>query len=81
MAHERCYNHLGVRQLGTKRKAPEIVIRNGKPSAVILDIEEYKEILERLEDAEDLAILKDIRSKPLKFRKLDDFLREYSPDV
>jgi hypothetical protein len=32
--------------------------------------------LERLEDAEDLKILKEMRSKPLKFRKLEDFLKE-----
>lgn len=56
-------------------------MRNGKPSAVILDIDEYREMLERLEDAEDLAILEDIRRKPLKFRRLDEFLQEYSPDV
>ena len=28
---------------------------------------------ERLEDAEDLKMLKEMRSKPLKFRKLEDF--------
>ena len=65
----------------TKRKTPQIIIRNGKPSAVILDIEEYREMLERLEGAEDLAILEDVRSRPLKLRKLDDFLQEYSPDA
>jgi len=65
----------------TKRKAPEYVIRNGKPSAIILDIDDYRELLERLEDAEDLAILEDIRSKPMRFRKLDEFLQEYSPNV
>ena len=32
--------------------------------------------LERLEDAEDLKMLKEMRSKPLKFRKLEDFLKE-----
>ena len=32
--------------------------------------------LERLEDAEDLKTLKEMRSKPLKFRKLEDFLKE-----
>jgi prevent-host-death family protein len=37
-----------------RRKDPEIVMRGGKPAAVILDIEEYRELLERLEDAEDL---------------------------
>jgi len=60
-----------------KRKTPEIVLRGGKPSAVILDIDEYRQILERLEDLEDLNILKEMRKKPLKFRKPEDFLKEY----
>ncbi len=64
-----------------KRKVPEIVLREGKPSAVILDIDEYREMLERLEDFEDINILKEIRKRPLKFRKLDDFLKEYQPSV
>jgi len=64
-----------------KRKAPEIVLREGKPTAVILDINEYQEMLERLEDAEDLKMLEDMRKTPLKFRSLDDFLKEYSPGV
>ena len=64
-----------------KRKAPEIVFQEGKPKAVILDIDEYREILERLEDLEDLEMLKEMRKKPLKFRKLEDFLREYRPGV
>ncbi len=58
------------------RKAPEIVIRDGAPVAVILDIDEYEEILERQEDAEDLRVLEEMREKPLQFRKLDDFLKE-----
>ncbi len=65
----------------TKRKAPEIILREGKPAAVILDIDEYREMLERLEDVEDLRILKRMRKKPLKFRKLEDFLKEYRPGV
>lgn len=64
-----------------KRKVPEVVIRNGKPTAVILDIEEYQEMLERLEDNEDLKALKSMRKKPLAFRKLEEFLREYTPSV
>jgi hypothetical protein len=59
----------------SKRKIPEIVLRGGKP-AVILDIDEYRSMLERLEDAEDLKMLKEMRSKPLRFRKLEDFLKE-----
>ncbi len=66
---------------GTKKKPPEIILREGKPSAVILDIEDYRELLERLEDFEDLAMLKEMRKKTLKFRKLDNFLKEYQPVV
>ena len=61
-----------------RRKQPEIILRDGKPAAVILDIAEYQEILERLEDAEDLSTLEEMRKKPLTFRKLEDFLGEYT---
>ncbi len=64
-----------------KRKTPEIVLRDGKPSAVILDIEDYREMLERLEDLEDLEMIKEMRKRPLKFKKLEDFLKEYQPRV
>ncbi len=64
-----------------KRKSPEIILRNGKARAIILDIDEYQEMLERLEDAEDLKMLEDMRGKPLEFKKLEDFLNEYTPSV
>ena len=64
-----------------KRRNPEIVLRDGKPRAVILDIDEYQEILERLEDAEDLKVLEEMRRKPLEFKRLEDFLNEYAPSV
>jgi hypothetical protein len=31
----------------TKKKAPDIVFRDGKPVAVILNIDEYQELLEQ----------------------------------
>jgi prevent-host-death family protein len=58
------------------RKEPEIVMRGGKPTAVILSIEEYRKLLERVEDAEDLKMLRTMRKKRLKFRKLEDFLKD-----
>jgi PHD/YefM family antitoxin component YafN of YafNO toxin-antitoxin module len=64
-----------------KKKPPEVVLREGKPAAVILDIDEYREMLERLDDLEDLRMLENMREKPLKFRSLDDFLKEYPPGV
>jgi prevent-host-death family protein len=60
----------------TKRKSPQIILRNGKPDAVIVDIDDYKELLERLEDAEDLRELEKMRSGPLSFARLEDFLSE-----
>lgn len=59
----------------------EVVVRDGKPVAVILDIEEYREMLERLEDLEDLKVLEELRRQPLEFRRLDEFLEELSSDV
>jgi PHD/YefM family antitoxin component YafN of YafNO toxin-antitoxin module len=64
-----------------KRKAPEIILREGKPRAVILDIDDYQEMLARLEDLEDLKMLEQMRKKPLSFRTLDEFLKENGPRV
>ncbi|MDP2167809.1 MAG: hypothetical protein Q8J64_05705 [Thermodesulfovibrionales bacterium] len=48
---------------------------------MILSIRTYEEILNLLEDKEDLKELEIMRRKPLKFRKIDDFLAEYKPRV
>jgi PHD/YefM family antitoxin component YafN of YafNO toxin-antitoxin module len=55
---------------------PEIVTRKGKPVSVIIPLDQYREILERLEDAEDVAYLKRLRQKPLSFRSLDSYLTD-----
>ncbi len=54
----------------------EVVTRNGKPVSVILPIKEYEELLERAEDAEDVAWLKRARRKKLHYRPLEDYLAE-----
>ncbi len=56
------------------RRQPEIVTRNGKPVSVILPIDDYKELLERAEDADDVAWLKKARRKKPQFRSLEDYL-------
>jgi prevent-host-death family protein len=53
---------------------PEIVTRKGKPVSVILPIKEYQEMLERLEDAQDVARLKRARRKPMRYRPLEEYL-------
>jgi PHD/YefM family antitoxin component YafN of YafNO toxin-antitoxin module len=55
---------------------PEIVTRKGKPVSVILPIKEYQELLERAEDADDLAWLKRARQKPLHYRPLEDYMAD-----
>ena len=65
----------------TKGKSPEFVFRNGKPAAVLLDIKVYQEMIEQLEDKYDLRILQRMRKKPLQFKKLGDFLKEYGVGV
>ena len=62
-------------------RTSEIILRDGKPVSVILDIEKYKEMLEQLEDLDDLKMLEEMRKKSLKFRKLEEFLKEYHPSV
>lgn len=57
-----------------KKDEPAVVVRDGKPAAVILDIDEYRDLLERLEDAEDLRELEVIKKRPLKFKTLDEVL-------
>ena len=60
---------------------PEIVTRNGKPVSVILPIKKYREMIERLEDAQDVAWLKKARKKPLHYRPLKDYLAERNARV
>ena len=78
---QRDCSYLEGEDMKAERKEPEIVLRDGKPVAVILDIDEYQEMLERLEDSEDLKILEEMRKRPLKFKKLENFLEEYNPSV
>jgi hypothetical protein len=55
---------------------PEIVSKNGKPVSVILPIRTYQKMLERLEDAEDVAWLKRARRRKLHFRPLEEVLAD-----
>ncbi|MBM3497793.1 MAG: type II toxin-antitoxin system Phd/YefM family antitoxin [Armatimonadetes bacterium] len=59
----------------------DIVYRDGCAVAVILGIEEYREMLERLEDLEDLAMLEQMRARGLKARPLEEFLEEHAPSA
>ncbi len=64
-----------------KKRKPQLVVEDGEPTAVILDIGEYEQLLERLEEVDDLEALQKMRKKPLKFRPLSEFLDESKPRV
>ena len=55
---------------------PEIVTRQGKPVSVIVPIKNYEGLLERVEDAGDMAWLEGARRKLLNYRPLADLLAE-----
>lgn len=55
---------------------PEIVTKKGKPGSVILPIKQYQKMLERLEDAEDVAWLKTAGGRKLHYRPLEDVLAD-----
>jgi hypothetical protein len=72
----RCRKSLDLPVLDSFFTLAAILNIYSSPAAVILDIEEYRDLLKRLEDAEDLKMLNAMRGKPLRFRKFDDFLKE-----
>ncbi|MBU0607755.1 MAG: type II toxin-antitoxin system Phd/YefM family antitoxin [Armatimonadetes bacterium] len=49
-----------------KLKEPDVVVRRGKPIAVILDIDTYEEILERIGDVEALEWVRETKKLRLK---------------
>ena len=65
----------------TRAHAPELIVRDGKPVAVIVDIDEYREMLERLEDIDDLRAIEAMRDEPSRDRPLDEVLAELGIDV
>jgi len=58
--------------------APEVVTRKGKPVSVILPIRDYLELVERSEDAADVAWLKKAKRRPVSFRPLEEYLARRS---
>ena len=57
---------------------PQLVMKDGKPNAIIIDIKDYRKLLERLEDKEDIADLEKMRNAGLNVRKVSDFLMDHN---
>jgi prevent-host-death family protein len=65
-----------MKKLKATSLEPEIITRKGKPVSVIIPIRDYEELLERVEDASDVAWLRRARKKTLSYRPLEDYLAE-----
>jgi hypothetical protein len=59
-----------------KIKEPEMIYKSGKPTAVILPLADYKDLLERVEDAADLEWLRKTRLQSASYRPFTDYLKE-----
>ena len=61
----------------TIKRKPSVIYQDGKPTAVILELEDYEAMLEKLEDFEDLQALESIRKqRPPEYTPLEDYLKE-----
>ncbi|MEX2214659.1 MAG: type II toxin-antitoxin system Phd/YefM family antitoxin [Phycisphaeraceae bacterium] len=55
---------------------PQVILRDGKPTAVILDIEDYEALLERLEQVEDLRAIRAMKADDRQTITFEEYLRE-----
>ena len=62
--------------MNTALEKTQVVVKNGKLKAVILDIKKYERLLETSEDRADLLELQKIRKGKTSFRKLEDYLAD-----
>ncbi len=59
-----------------KIKEPEMIYKSGKPTAVILPLAQYEDLLERAEDTADLQWLRKTRRQGVVYRPFSDYLKE-----
>ena len=57
---------------------PKIVLKNGRPSEVILKWQDFRALLEKLEDAYDVSEIKKIKKNQPRFKNLDTLLEHYA---
>lgn len=53
-----------------------IVGADGKPTAVIIDIQEFEKLMEYIEDLEDLRFVEDAEQEGFSLRPYQDFRKE-----
>ena len=64
-----------------KKRPLRLIVEDGKPSAVVVPIDEYQEMFECLKDAEDVPEIARLRKEPLTFQTLDEYLEDRASGV
>jgi hypothetical protein len=77
----RAYSLDQSKETTLKIKEPEMIYKSGKPTAVILPLADYEELLERVEDADDLQWLKKARGQGVSYRPFSDYLKDHKKRV
>ena len=54
---------------------PQVIVKNGRPNAVVLNIKDYERLLEALEAKNDLAELNRIKRSSTSFRNIDEYMK------
>ena len=58
----------------TLLQKPNLIVRNGKPEAVILALKEYERLLEMAQGRGDLNELKKIKRSKTSFRSIEEYV-------
>ena len=61
---------------GTRILEPEVIFHKGLPVGVILGIDDYQWLIDRVEDKHDLEFLAKLRSQPRQYRDFQELLEE-----
>jgi len=61
--------------MATVTNKPQIILKNGKPDAVILSLKIYKKLLEIAEEKNDVEEIKIMKQKKVSFRPIEEYLR------
>lgn len=54
---------------------PQVVVKNGKPVSVLLDIADYESLLELAEQREDLKAIRAMKKRDWETISFDEYLR------
>jgi PHD/YefM family antitoxin component YafN of YafNO toxin-antitoxin module len=55
---------------------PQVVVKNGKPASVIINIDDYEWLLEQAEQKQDLKALRRLKKRGMEFVSFNEYLRK-----